>query len=103
MYVAGDFAQDVSALSHEVVEYYNDPFTNNTDVPASCSSNHLYGNGDPLEGEANFGTYPYALNGFTYHLQDLVTPEYFGAPANTSVNNWSTFQGTSLSVCQNGG
>jgi hypothetical protein len=35
-------------------------------------------------------------------LQDLATLPYFGAPANTSVNDWFTFQGESLSVCQNG-
>jgi len=32
-----------------------------------------------------------------------VTVEYFGAPSNTSVNNFFTFQGEKLSVCQNGG
>jgi hypothetical protein len=101
--VAAAFSQDVSALSHEIGEYVDDPFTNNTDVPPACSTNHIYENGDPLEGEANFGTYPYALSGFTYHLQDLVTPVYFGAPSSTSVHGWSTFQGTSLTVCQNGG
>lgn len=93
---AGVFSQDVSALSHEVGEYVNDPYTNNN---SACG---IYEVGDPLEGDANYGTYPYALGGFTYHLQDLVTPVYFGAPASTTVNGWDTFQGTSLSVCQNG-
>ncbi len=99
----GQFSQDVSALSHEIGEYVNDPFTNNINVPASCFTNLIYEVGDPLENEANYGDYPYALNGFTYHLQDLVTPVYFGAPGSTSVHGWSTFQGTSLLVCQNGG
>ena len=58
--------------------------------------------GDPLEGTANYGAYPYTLGGFTYHLQDLVTPVYFGAPAATTVHGWDTFQGTSLAVCKNG-
>jgi hypothetical protein len=101
--LAGAFSQDVSALSHEIGEYVDDPFTNNTDVPPACSSNHIYEVGDPLEGDANYGDYPYTLGGFTYHLQDLVTPEYFGAPTTTSVHGWSTFQGTTLAVCQNGG
>jgi hypothetical protein len=102
---SGAFAQDVSALSHEVGEWMNDPLTNNTHIPSSCAANGngLYENGDPLEGEANYGSYPYVVGGVTYHLQDLVMPPYFGAPVNTSVNGWSTFQGTKLAVCQNGG
>ena len=45
-----------------------------------------------------------ALGGFTYHLQDLVTPVYFGAPTSTSVNGWQSFQGQTFStVCANGG
>jgi hypothetical protein len=93
---AGVFSQDVSALSHEGAEYVNDPYTNNS---SACG---IYEVADPLENDANYGTYPYALGGFTYHLQDIATPVYFGAPASTSVNGWDTFQGTSLSVCQNG-
>jgi hypothetical protein len=100
---SGAFSQDVSALSHEIGEYVDDPYTNNTDVPPDCTSNRIYEVGDPLETEANYGDYAYTVSGFTYHLQDLVTPVYFGAPTSTSVNGWSTFQGTTLAVCQNGG
>ena len=100
---SGVFSQDVSALSHEIGDYVDDPFTNNTDVPAACSANPIYEVGDPLETEANYGDYPYALSGFTYHLQDLVMPPYFGAPTSTSVHGWSTFQGTTIGICANGG
>ncbi len=104
---AGTFAEDVSALSHEVGEYVNDPLTNNTDVPLACGPNgangRVYEVGDPLVNTANFGNYPYELGSFTYHLQDLVTPVYFGAPTSTSLGGRTTFQGTVLSVCQNGG
>ncbi len=93
---AGAFSQDVSALTHEVAETINDASTFNN---SPCG---IYEVGDPLEGEANYGAYPYTLNGFTYHLQDIVLPPYFGAPTSTSVNGWSTFQGTSKEVCQNG-
>jgi hypothetical protein len=96
----GDFAQDVSALSHEVGEWADDPLvvnTNGNNTPCG-----ILENGDPLEGNPNYGGYPYVLNGFTYNLQDLVTLPYFGAPASTSVNGFFTFQGESLSVCQNG-
>jgi hypothetical protein len=90
------FAQDVSALSHEMGEWLDDPYTNNL----GCGG--LYENGDPLEGEANYGGYPYTTNGMTYNLQDLVTPPYFGAPASTTLDGRFTFQGTKLSICQNG-
>jgi len=93
---AGDFAEDVAALSHEFGELVMDPFTDNN---SPCGILEV---GDPLEGDANFGTYPYVRAGFTYHLQDLVLIPYFGAPAATSLANRSTFQGTNLAVCQNG-
>jgi hypothetical protein len=92
----GAFAQDVSALSHELGEWIQDPFTNNS----GCTG--LWEVGDPLENNANYGGYPYSLNGFTYNLQDLVLPPYFGTDPTTSVNGFSTFQGESLAVCQNG-
>lgn len=97
---AGVFAQDISALSHEIGEWMDDPLTvnyNGNNTPCG-----ILENGDPLENNPNYGDYPYTLNGFQYHLQDLATLPYFGAPANTSVNGWFTFQGESLSVCQNG-
>jgi hypothetical protein len=100
---AGSFAQDVSALSHEVGEWLDDPLTDNA---VACG---IYEVGDPLEGGQPghpYGTWPYTLNGFTYHLQDLVFPPYFGAPTTTALPKPYdfTFQGyTGLSVCSNGG
>jgi hypothetical protein len=97
---AGAFSQDVSALSHEVGEWADDPLVvniNGNNTP--CGSLEV---GDPLENNANFGGYPYTVNGFTYNLQDLVTLPYFGALPSTSVNGEFTFQGESLTVCQNG-
>jgi hypothetical protein len=101
--VVGQFAQDVSALSHEVGEWADDPLVNNTGNPVACGLGAILEVGDPLEGNPNFGGYGYTVNGFKYNLQDLVTLPYFGAPTSTSVNGWLTFQGESLSVCQNGG
>jgi len=107
---SGAFSQDVSALSHEIGEYVDDPNTNNSNTPPACTAlgnhNSLYEVGDPIEVDTSplYGDYPYALGGFTYHLQDLVTPPYFGAPTSTSVNGWQSFQGQSFTtVCQNGG
>ena len=93
---AGAFAQDVSALSHELAEWLDDPTTNNN---SPCG---IYEVGDPLEGTANYGDYAYTTNGFTYHLQDEATPVYFGAPASTTLGGYTTFEGTKLGVCANG-
>jgi hypothetical protein len=97
----GAFSQDVSALSHEIGEWADDPLTvnyNGNNTPCG-----ILENGDPLEGESNYGGFPYVLHGFTYNLQDLVTLPYFGAPTSTSVHGWLSFQGnSSLSVCSNG-
>ncbi len=97
----GAFSQDVSALSHEIGEWADDPLTvnfNGNNTP--CGILEV---GDPEEGFSNYGAFPYSLHGFTYNLQDLVTLPYFGAPTSTSVNGWYSFQGnSSLFVCSNG-
>lgn len=93
------FSQDVSALSHEVGEWMDDPVVNNS---TPCG---ILENGDPLEnGQPGhpYGDWAYTLHGFTYHLQDLVTLPYFGAPTSTSVNGWLSFQNAALGVCSNG-
>jgi hypothetical protein len=96
----GKFSQDVSALTHEVGEWADDPLINQPNGNQTPCG--ILENGDPLETTANFGDFPYPLHGFTFNLQDLVTLPYFGAPPSTSVNGFFTFQGTSLTVCQNG-
>jgi hypothetical protein len=92
----GSFAQDVSALSHEIGEWLNDPFADNF---VHCTDNDLMEVGDPLEGGPNYGAYPYTLGGFTYNLQSLVFINYFGAPKNTSVHGWYSFQDDMSHVC----
>ena len=96
----GSFSQDVSALSHEVGEWADDPLVVN--INGNSSPCGILENGDPLENNGNYGAFPYTPNGFTYNLQDLVTLPYFGAPRSTSVNGEFTFHGESLTVCQNG-
>jgi hypothetical protein len=98
------FSQDVGALAHEVGEWIMDPFTENA---SPCPDNSILEVGDPLELGVNFGDYPYTVNGFTYHPQDLVFISWFGAPASTSLDVWNgvqkdvvTFQNENLVVCQ---
>jgi hypothetical protein len=92
----GSFSQDVSAFSHEIGEWMDDPFTNNS---VNCTDNNIMENGDPLENNANYGDYAYSLNGFTYNLQDLVFIGYFGAPRSTSVNSWLDLHNAKTTVC----
>jgi hypothetical protein len=92
----GSFSQDVSALSHEIGEWMDDPFVDNA---VNCTDNSIMENGDPLEGGPNYGGYPYALNGFTYNLQDLVFIPYFGAPRTDSVNNLLSFNQLEQGIC----
>ncbi|PWT98114.1 MAG: hypothetical protein C5B51_30015 [Terriglobia bacterium] len=96
----GLFSQDVSALSHEVGEWADDPLINQPNGNQTPCG--ILENGDPLERNTNFGGFPYVDHGFTFNLQDLVTLPYFGAPASTSANGIFTFQGQTLTVCQNG-
>jgi hypothetical protein len=84
--VVNQFSQDVSALSHEIGEWVDDPFINNN---TPCGALEV---GDPLENNPNFGDYPYTLNGFTYHLQDLVFLDYFSGNNTIPVNHWFSFQ-----------
>jgi hypothetical protein len=105
------FSADVSALSHEVGEWMDDPLTNNggNGNPSPCG---IYEVGDPIEREVgthDFGDYTYSLNGMTYHVQDLATPTYFGYAGQSNDNNF-TFQGQNgvlpgegqISVCSFG-
>lgn len=97
----GAFSQDVSALSHEIGEWADDPLVVN--INGNNTPCGILEVGDPEEGFTNFGAFPYSLHGFTYNLQDLVFLPYFGAPSSTSVNGWFSFQGnSSLFVCSNG-
>jgi hypothetical protein len=100
---SGAFAQNVSALSHEIAEWADDPLVVNVNGNVvACGDLEV---GDPEEGETNYGAFPYTLGGFTYDLQDLTYLPYFGAPASTSANGSLTFQNNpfGLTVCSNGG
>ena len=84
----GSFSQDVSAASHEIGEWMDDPFISNR---VGCNDNSILENGDPLVSLPNYGGYHYTANGFQYNLQDLVNLAYFGSP-DVSVNNLHDFQ-----------
>ena len=83
----GVFAEDVAALSHEVGEWVDDPFVNNS-APNTGGCGGIVEVGDSLV----LHDYAYPLGGFTYHLQDLVFLDYFSGDTSLQVNHWFSFQ-----------
>ena len=68
--IQGGFGEDVSALSHELAEWLNDPFTNTTvpnwvsPIAPQYGCNNFLEVGDPLVGVV------FTVTGFTQHMQD---------------------------------
>jgi len=92
-----EFAQDVSAMSHEVGEWMDNPFFGANTV--GCQDNSQLEVGDPLENGPNAGAFPYKVGNFTYNLQSLVFLDYFGAPPKTDLHKWLSFQNDKHNVC----
>jgi hypothetical protein len=73
-------ANDIGALSHEIGEWYDDPFVNNA-TPAWGHIGQVSGCQGNLEvGDPLSGTTPYAIampNGVTYHAQELAFRDWF--------------------------
>jgi hypothetical protein len=94
----GDFAGsgDVSALTHEVAEWADDPTTvnptpswGNIGQVSGCQTNLEVG--DPLSGTV----FPSLLSGFQYHLQELAFESWFyDVTPSRGVNGWYSNQGT---------
>ena len=101
----GDLLADVSTLNHEVGEWLNDPYVNN-ETPmwayppfnTECAFNPFLEVGDPQGNGPNydlFPTVPVRLNGYTYHLQDLVMlPWFAGEKPSSAQNGWYDFPAT---------
>jgi hypothetical protein len=73
--------QDVTALSHELSELFNDPFVNNLvpawqfpNQPGTCQNDLEVG--DPVEVLAN-AVFPVHVSGFTYHPQTEALLQWF--------------------------
>jgi hypothetical protein len=92
----GAFSEDIDAVSHEVGEWMDDPFTNNG---VHCNDNSILEVGDPLEGLPNYGTFTVTQNRFTWHPQSLAMMPYFGAPTSTSANGWVALHNDITNVC----
>ena len=98
--IFGSGVQDVSAMSHEVAEWMNDPFGNNP-VPAwghigqvsGCQNNLEVG--DPLSGTLAPPIFN-PQNRFTYHMQELAFFSWFYGAPSVGVNNWFSNNATFL-------
>jgi hypothetical protein len=99
---------DISTINHESGEVFNDPFTNNvapdwryppeSDPRAVCSFNPLLEVGDPQGNGPAFDDFPTVvifLNGFPYHLQELVMLPWLADEVPSSAENgWYDFPAT---------
>jgi hypothetical protein len=94
--VQGGFSEDVSALSHEMLEWFNDPFTNNvvpnwiSPIAPQYGCNNFLEVGDPLVGVV------FTVNGFSGdHLQDVVFFSWFARQSpSIAMNGLYTYLGT---------
>jgi hypothetical protein len=96
---------DISTINHEVGEWLNDPFISNLvpdwkypppgDPRVSCSHNPFLEVGDPQGNGATFDDFPtviIVLNGFAYHLQQLVMLPWFADEVPSSAQaGWYTY------------
>ncbi len=98
--VLGGFGEDVSALSHELLEWIDDPFTTNT-VPNWISPsapqygcNNALEVGDPLVGVV------FSVTGFTSdHLQDIAFYNWFARQSpSTAINGQYSYLKTIKSL-----
>jgi hypothetical protein len=86
--------QDVTALSHEIAETYNDPFVASDNVHGitpwwlapngNCQDDME--TGDVIEGLAN-GVYPIWMNGMSYHPQNEALLQWFEFQAPSTALN----------------
>jgi hypothetical protein len=86
--------QDVTALSHEIAESFNDPFVASDGVhdatpfwlsPNGNCQNNLE-DGDVIEGLPN-SVYPITMNGYTYHPQNEALLQWFEFQTNSDAFN----------------
>jgi len=79
--IFGSAVADVTAISHEISEWFNDPFSTNIvpewqfpSSPGGCQNN--LETGDPISASPHAG-YPVIIDGFTYHPQNEALLQWF--------------------------
>jgi hypothetical protein len=85
---------DITALSHEIAETFNDPFVNNATpwwlvvdrvTKAGICQNNLEV-GDVIEVLSTYPDYSIAMNGMTYHPQNMALFPWFAFQSRSSAN-----------------
>jgi hypothetical protein len=77
---------DITALSHELSEAFNDPFVNNFTpfwVAPNGNCQNILETGDVIEGLPN-AVYPITMNGMTYHPQNEALLQWFAGVTNSN-------------------
>ena len=97
--MGSDFA-DVSALSHEISEWMNDPFGTNLvptwKFPTSTACQNNLQTGDPLVAMPHAG-FPVTVDGFTYHPQNEALLQWFARETpSTAIDGAYSFPDESL-------
>ena len=92
---------DISALSHELAETFNDPFVNNATpwwlAPNGLCQNNLE-TGDVIEGLPN-AQFPITINGFTYHPQNEALIQWFaGVTPSSAIHHSYSYPDISVLV-----
>jgi hypothetical protein len=95
---------DVTALSHELSETFNDPFVNNATPwwlsPSGRCQDNLE-DGDVIEGLPN-AVFPIALNGATWHPQNEALLQWFaGATPSSAISGAYSYPDTNVLTTAN--
>jgi len=90
---------DITALSHELSETFNDPFVNNATpwwlAPNGLCQNNLE-DGDVIENLPN-AQFPMTLNGFTYHPQNEALLQWFaGQTPSSAIHHAYSYPNTAV-------
>lgn len=100
--VQGGFSDDVSILSHEILEWFNDPFGGNlvpnweSSIAPQYGCNNMLEVGDPLVGVV------FTVSGYSGdHLQDMAFFNWFARQSpSRAINGLYTYLGTLTSLSQ---
>jgi len=90
---------DITPLSHEMTETFNDPFVNNATPwwlsPSGLCQNNLE-TGDVIEGLPN-ATFPINLNGMTWHPQNEALVQWFaGVTPSSAIHRAYSYPDTTV-------